>query len=147
MTEQGSQQVPISEAMRLATDHHQAGRLPEAEAIYRAVLESEPAHTGASYNLALIALQRGRPGEAVPVMREAVEREPGNASHWMNYAVALAGSGQPKAARDVLLRARQRQLGGKALDGLMTQVDRMLRSEAKPTVVETVGTRTVAELP
>ena len=35
MTEQDSQQVPIGEAMRLATEHHQAGRLPEAEAIYR----------------------------------------------------------------------------------------------------------------
>ena len=139
MTEEGSQQVPISEAMRLATEHHQAGRLPEAEAIYRAVLQSDPTHAGAAYNLALTALQLGRPAEAVPVMREAVQREPGNAAHWMNYAVALAGSGQPQAARDVLLKARQRQLGGKALDGLMAQVDRMLRSETRPTVVETVG--------
>jgi protein O-GlcNAc transferase len=139
MSEQGSQQVPIGEAMRLATEHHQAGRLPEAEAIYRAVLESDPAHVGAAYNLALIALQRGNPNEAVPVMRRATEREPGNASHWMNYAVALAGSGQPQAARDVLLRARERKLGGKALDGVLAQVERMLRKGVSPTVVETVG--------
>jgi len=139
MTEQGSQQVPISEAMRLATDHHQAGRLPEAEAIYRAVLESDPGHAGATYNLALIALQRGNAKEAVPAMREAVRREPRNASYLMNYAVALAGSGQPRQARDVLLKARQSQIGGKALDDMMAQVERMLQSEAKPTVVETVG--------
>jgi len=139
MTEQGSQQVPISEAMRLATEHHQAGRLPEAEAIYRAVLESDPGHAGASYNLALIALQQGRAREAVPVMRDATEREPGNVTHWTNYAVALAGSGQPQQAREVLLRARQRKLGGKALDNLMTQVERMLRTQSNPTVVETVG--------
>ena len=139
MTEQGTQQVPIGEAMRLATDHHQAGRLPEAEAIYRAVLESDPAHFGAAYNLALIALQRGRPKEAVPVMRSATEREPRNATHWLNYAVALAGSGKPQAARDVLLKARQRQVGGKALDELLGQVERMIRSAASPTVVETVG--------
>lgn len=137
MTEQGSQQVPISEAMRLATEHHQAGRLPEAEAIYRAVLDSDPAHAGATYNLALIALQRGQPREALPVMREALERDPRNASHWTNYAVALAGSGQPQAARDVLLKARERNLGGKALDGILQQVERMLRSAASPTVVET----------
>lgn len=139
MTEQGSRQVPISEAMRLATEHHQAGRLAEAEAIYRAVLESEPSHAGANYNLALIALQSGRAREAVPVMREAVQREPRNASHWMNYAVALAGSGQPQAARDALLQARERNLGSKALDGVLQQVERMLRSAASPTVVETVG--------
>jgi predicted O-linked N-acetylglucosamine transferase (SPINDLY family) len=139
MAEQDSQQVPISEAMRLAIDHHQAGRLPEAEAIYRAILESDPRHAGATYNLALIALQQGRPREAVPVMRDATQREPRNASHWMNYAAALAGSGQPQAARDVLLKARQRQLGGKAIDGLLEQVERMIRSAASPTVVETVG--------
>ena len=139
MTEQGSQQVPISEAMRLATEHHQAGRLPEAEAIYRAVLDSDPGHAGATYNLALIALQRGRPGEAVPVMRQAMQREPRNASHWMNYAAALAGSGEPQAARDVLLKARERRLGGTALAGLLEQVERMIRSAAGTTVVETVG--------
>jgi len=139
MTEQGSQQVPISEAMRLATDHHQAGRLPEAEAIYRAVLESDPGHAGATYNLALIALQRGNAKEAVPAMREAVRREPRNASYWLNYAVALVGSGEPRHARDVLLKARQSQIGGKALDDMMAQVERMLQSEAKPTVIETVG--------
>ena len=139
MTEQGSQQVPISEAMRLATEHHQTGRLAEAEAIYRAVLESDPGHAGATYNLALIALQRGRPGEAVPVMRQAVQREPRNASHWMNYAAALAGSGEPQAARDVLLKARERQIGGNALTGLLEQVERMIRSAASTTVVETVG--------
>ena len=139
MTEQGSQQVPIGEAMRLATDHHQAGRLAEAEAIYRAVLAAEPSHSGAAYNLALIALQQGRAREAVPVMRDATEREPANVAHWMNYAVALAGSGEPRQARDVLLKAQQRKLGGKAFDELMTQLERMLRSEANPTVVETVG--------
>jgi tetratricopeptide (TPR) repeat protein len=139
MTEEGSQQVPISEAMRLATEHHQAGRLPEAEAIYRAVLQSAPAHAGARYNLALIALQQGSPKEAIPVMREATEREPNIASHWMNYAVALAGSGQLQAARQALLSARERKLGGNALDGMLDQVERMLRSEAWPTVVETVG--------
>ena len=139
MTEPGSQQVPISEAMRLATEHHQAGRLPEAEAIYRAVLDSDPGHAGAGYNLALIALQQGRAREAVPVMRDATEREPKNVTHWMNYAVALAGSGQPRQARDVLLKARQRKVGGKAFDELMAQLEKMLRSEAKPTVVETVG--------
>jgi len=146
MTEQGSQQVPISEAMRLATEHHQAGRLPEAEAIYRAVLESEPSHGGAIYNLALIALQRGQPRDAVPVFRDAVQREGGNAAHWMNYAVALAGSGEPQTARDILLQARQRGVGGKALADLLEKLERMTRSAASPTVIETVDADGVAQL-
>jgi predicted O-linked N-acetylglucosamine transferase (SPINDLY family) len=138
MTQPETQQVPISEAMRLAIDHHQAGRLPEADLIYRAVLESEPSHAGAKYNRALIALQSGRPREAVPVLGEALQSDPDNASHWMNYAVALAGSGEPQAARQVLLQARERGLGGQALAGLLAQVERMMQSQ-RPTVIETVG--------
>lgn len=138
MTQPETQQVPISEAMRLAIDHHQAGRLPEADLIYRAVLESEPAHAGAKYNRALIAMQNGRPREAVPVLGEALQRDPDNAAHWMNYAVALAGSGEPQSARQVLLQARDRGLGGQALAALLAQVERMTQS-ARPTVIETVS--------
>ena len=138
MTEQGSQQVPISEAMRLATDHHQAGRLPEAEAIYRAVLESDSKHAGAKYNLALIALQCGRAREAVPVMKAALQAAPDNGAYWLNYAVALAGSGEPLAARDALLQARERGHRSAALTGLLAQVERMSQASGT-TVVETVG--------
>jgi predicted O-linked N-acetylglucosamine transferase (SPINDLY family) len=137
MAEQDSRQVPISEAMRLAIEHQQAGRLDVAESIYRAVLDSEPAHSGANYNLALIALQSGRPGQAVPVLKSALETDPDNAAYWMNYAVALAGSGNPAAAREVLLQARGRGLGGQALADLLAQVERM-KGAAAPTVVETV---------
>ncbi len=148
MAEQGPQQLPISEAMRLAVDHHQAGRLQQAEAIYQAILQSEPTHAGASYNLALVALQSGRSEQGVPVFRSAVQTDPDNAAHWMNYAVALAGSGDPTAARQVLLRARERGLGGSTLESLLAQVERMSRS-SQPTVIETVdeedtsGTRAI----
>jgi predicted O-linked N-acetylglucosamine transferase (SPINDLY family) len=137
MAGEGPRQVPISEAMRLATDHHQSGRLREAEAIYRAVLEAEPEHSGASYNLGLIALQSGQPGQAVPVFRAALQADPDNAAFWMNYAVALAGSGEPAAAREALLQARQRGIGGDALSGVLAQVERMMRTR-QPTLVETV---------
>jgi len=145
MTEQGSQQVPISEAMRLAIEHQQAGRLQQAEVIYRAVLESEPAHAGAAYNLALIALQSGRAQHAVPALRQALERDPDNAAHWLNYAVALVSSGESRAARQLLLNARERGLGGTALAGLLAQVDRMIQS-AGPTVIETVDDAGSAQL-
>lgn len=137
MAEDDSRQVPISEAMRMAMEHQQAGRLDIAETIYRAVLDSEPAHAGANYNLALIALQSGRPGQAMPVLKSAVEKDPDVAAYWMNYAVALAGSGNPSAAREVLLQARGRGLGGKVLADLLAKVERM-PGESPATVIETV---------
>lgn len=128
MTEPSTRRVPISEAMRLATGHHQSGNAAQAEAIYRAILESEPTHFGARYNLALLALQSGRPHEAVPVLREASQLDPDRAAHWLNLAAALAGSGNPAAARDALLQARSRGLDSAELARALAQVERMLRS-------------------
>jgi predicted O-linked N-acetylglucosamine transferase (SPINDLY family) len=137
MAEAETRQIPISEAMRLGLAHHEAGQLPQAEIYYRAILQAEPAHAGARYHLALIALQSGRAQEAVPALREAVTAQPDNAAHWLNYAVALAAIGEPQKARDVLLQARDRGLGGQALAGLLAQVERMIAAP-RPAVVETV---------
>jgi predicted Zn-dependent protease len=131
-----SRQVPISEAMTLALEHHQAGRLDVAEAVYRAVLDSEPGHAGARHGLALLALQAGRPAEALPALAEAIEREPGNAAHWSNYAVALAGGGEPVAARDVLQKALAMGLGGATIEKALAQVRRMIDAPP-PRVIET----------
>lgn len=138
MTESQTRQIPIDEAMRLGLSHHEAGRLPQAEVYYRAVLQAEPAHAGARYHLALVALQSGRAREAAPVLREAVMAEPDNAAHWLNYAVALVAIGEPQKARDVLLQARGRGLGGQTLAGLLAQIDKMMAAP-RPSVVETVA--------
>ena len=138
MSDQDSRQVPISEAMRLASDHQQAGRLREAEAIYRAVLQSDPSHGGAVYNLALIDLQSGRPLQAAPVLRDALQRNLDNPAHWINYATAVAACGEPALARNVLLNARRHGIRGKAVDDLMAKLERMIQSP-RPAVVETVA--------
>lgn len=137
MAEQDPIEVPISDAMRMAVEHQQAGRLDSAESIYRAVLESEPNHAGAKYNLALIALQGGRPGEAVAVLREAVAADPDNAALWMNYAVALAGNGDTAAAREVLRQARGRGLESGPLVDLLARIEQMSGASA-PAVIATV---------
>jgi len=121
-----TQQVPIGEAMKLALDHHAAGRLDVAETIYRAVLVAEPEHPGAAYGLALLALAHGRPADALPALAGALQREPGNAAHWSNYAVALAAGGQPEEARDLLLQARRQGLGGVTIEAALAKVQRMV---------------------
>jgi protein O-GlcNAc transferase len=138
MTQSESRQVPISEAMRLAIDHHQAGRLAEAEAIYRAILASEPTHAGANYNLGLIALQTGRPRDAADTLGKALQREPANPAHWLNYAVALSAGGDAVGAREVLLEARRRGFAGEALTRMLAQVERMAGGP-QPATIETLA--------
>ena len=66
------------QAMQLGLEHHQAGRLPEAEQIYRRVLEVEPSNPDALYLLGLIAHQAGKSEFAVQLIEEAIRRNPSN---------------------------------------------------------------------
>ena len=49
----------ISEALAIAIQHHQAGRLQAAEQIYRQILAVEPHHADAVHLLGVMASQRG----------------------------------------------------------------------------------------
>jgi Flp pilus assembly protein TadD len=55
----------ISEALAIAIQHHQAGRLQAAEQIYRQILALQPNHADAWHLLGLIARQAGRHAIAV----------------------------------------------------------------------------------
>jgi Flp pilus assembly protein TadD len=62
-------QLTIKQAFDLALRHHQAGRLPEAEQLYRQILARHPAHAGAMHNLGMIAHRMGRKDLAVDLIR------------------------------------------------------------------------------
>ncbi len=49
----------IPEALAVAIEHHRAGRLREAETIYRQILAADPNHLDAWHLLGLIACQVG----------------------------------------------------------------------------------------
>ena len=59
----------ISEALAIAVQHHQAGRLQQAEQIYRNILAVEPNNANAIHLLGLIAYQVGRHEVAVQCNR------------------------------------------------------------------------------
>ena len=50
----------ISEALAIAIQHHQAGRLQAAEQIYRQILQVEPNHADAIHLLGVIASPSGQ---------------------------------------------------------------------------------------
>ena len=69
----------IPEALAIAIQHHQGGRLQAAEQIYRQILAVEPNHADAIHLLGVIAHQVGKHEVAVEYIRRAiaVERECG----------------------------------------------------------------------
>jgi tetratricopeptide (TPR) repeat protein len=63
----------ISEALAIAVQHHQAGRLQAAEQIYRQILAVEPNRAHAWHLLGVVAHQVGRHGIAVEYIGRAIE--------------------------------------------------------------------------
>ena len=59
-----------------AAEHYRAGRLTEAESLYRGVLDRHPDNVDATQGLAVLCHQRGRPEEALALFRRAIMLDP-----------------------------------------------------------------------
>ena len=66
----------VDQAFALALEHHRAGRLAEAEQLYRAILAHEPQHADSLNLLGVIALQAGDLPSALALVQRAVELRP-----------------------------------------------------------------------
>jgi protein O-GlcNAc transferase len=66
----------IPEALALATQHHQAGRLRDAELIYRQILAVDPNHSDAWHLLGVIACQCGNPRAGIDYIELALKQKP-----------------------------------------------------------------------
>src|SRR5215510_5365952 len=95
----------ISQALRAAVAHHQAGRLREADAIYRQVLQSHPNHPDALHWSGMIACQTGELETAVGLINRAIRANPSNAAYHRNLAWALQGQGKLADAAGSLRKA------------------------------------------
>ncbi len=86
-------QLTIQHALDLALQHHQSGRLPEAEAIYRQLLAGHPNHPDALHLLGDVALQTGRLDMAIELIGRAIAANPGIAEFHNSLGNALNKKG------------------------------------------------------
>src|SRR6476661_4390093 len=75
-----------------------AGRLAEAEQIYRQILAAAPGHADSLHMLGVIASQCGQPQAAVACIDQAIAIKPSAAMFHVNRAAALLALGQLDAA-------------------------------------------------
>src|SRR4051812_42463714 len=59
-------------AFNRAMQHHQSGRLDDAETLYRNILAGAPDHIDSLYLLGVIACQRGRHKAAIDLIERAI---------------------------------------------------------------------------
>ncbi len=77
------------EQLQQALGHHQAGRLREAETLYRDILVREPEHPDALHLLGVIAHQTGQHEQAVALIEFAIRVQPRVPAYYNNLGEAL----------------------------------------------------------
>jgi protein O-GlcNAc transferase len=97
--------MTIPQAFDLALQKHQAGRLAEAEALYRQILAAQPKHADALHLLGVIAQQVGRHDLAVELIRQAIVLKPNNAIAYSNLGAAYRANGRHDDAMAACHRA------------------------------------------
>ena len=106
------QKAPPSAAsaqLNQAVALHQAGRLDEAEALYRQVVAQAPGQFDATHLLGVIALQRGDLAAAETLIVQALAIKPKDAPALNNLGTVLLRAGRVDAAREQFERAVKAQ--------------------------------------
>ena len=95
----------VQNLLAAATGHHQAGRLNDAEQLYRRILQADPLHADALHLLGVLAHQVGRNDDAVALIEKAIAQNGGVAAFHNNRGNALKALGRLDAAAAAYRRA------------------------------------------
>ena len=95
----------IPALMKRADTLQRAGRLLEAEVVYRSLLQIAPNHSVELENLGILASRRNDPEEAISLLTQAVSLAPERASAHYNLGIAYISTFRFEAAENSLLRA------------------------------------------
>ena len=78
-------EITIDDALQRGVAAHKEGKLQDAERLYRAILQSQPAHPDANHNLGVLALSVNKVSEAIPLFKAALEANPKIEQFWLSY--------------------------------------------------------------
>jgi predicted O-linked N-acetylglucosamine transferase (SPINDLY family) len=89
---------PVDEALRLGLEHHEAGRLAEAQSRYQAALSINPDHPLGLNLLGVLTRQLGDDAGAEPMLRRAAALDPNEAQFACDLAGLLHAGGRTSEA-------------------------------------------------
>jgi protein O-GlcNAc transferase len=95
----------IVACLKAGLEHHQAGRLDQAEAFYRRVLALDPNQPDALHLLAMAALANGQLSEALRLARQAVQLKPNEAAFVSDLGTVFEALGHFAEAEALYWRA------------------------------------------
>jgi Flp pilus assembly protein TadD len=115
-------ELTIEQALQQGIEVHKKGKLEEAERLYRAILQSQPAHPDANHNLGLIAVSGNKAEAALPLFKTALEANPKMEQFWLSYIDALIKEKQFDNTKQALEQVKKQGLAGEKLNVLEAQL-------------------------
>ena len=115
-------ELTIEEALQQGISAHKAGKLEEAERLYRAIIGSVPTHSDANHNLGVLAVGVGKVDTALPYFKTALEANPNHGQYWISYIDALIKLGSIDDASKVLEQGKAAGLSGDAVTELESRL-------------------------
>jgi tetratricopeptide (TPR) repeat protein len=124
------------QALQQAVEAHKAGKLQEAEALYRAILQAQPKHPDANHNLGVLAVSLNKSELAVPLFKTALEANPNQGQFWLSYIDALIKTNQLEIAESVLEQGKKLGLAGERVDALEVQLTPLAVVEESESILQ-----------
>ena len=115
-------ELTIEQALQQGVAAHKEGKLQDAERLYRAILQSQPAHPDANHNLGVLAVSANKADAALPLFKTALEANPKIEQFWLSYIDALIKEKQFDNAKQVLEHAKKQGVDADRLSSFKAQV-------------------------
>jgi Flp pilus assembly protein TadD len=116
-------ELTIEQALQQGVAAHKKGQVEEAERLYKAILNSQPAQPDANHNLGVLLVSINKTDAALPLFKVAVEKNSKVDQFWLSYIDALIKAKQVENAKQVLEQAKNQGVAGDKLDILKTQLN------------------------
>jgi len=116
-------ELTIEQALQQGVAAHKKGQVEEAERLYKAILNSQPAQPDANHNLGVLLVSINKTEAALPLFKVAVETNSKVDQFWLSYIDALIKAKQVENAKQVLEQAKNQGVAGDKLDILKTQLN------------------------
>lgn len=124
-------------SLEQAIEAQKAGRVQEAEGLYRAILLQEPYHSDANHNLGILAISVKNYDVAIPLLKTALETNPRQGQYWLSYINALIGDQQIEVAISVLAQGKKIGLAGEQVSTIEKKLNAIISSSSiKKTTID-----------
>lgn len=133
--------LTVDQVLEQAIAAHNEGNLKHAERLYRGILEVQPNHPDANYNMGVLAVSIGKPIEAIPLFKRAVQAKPQAEKFWLSYIDALIELRLFTDAKQALTDGRQSGVSAEKVSVL----NKLLQASSSKSSNKTVSGQTLSE--